>query len=533
MDSINQNYPQSFHSLPRRKVMMTFGGVLIAMFLGSLDQTIVATAMPRIIGDLGGFDRYTWVATVYIIAAAVTMPIVGKLTDMYGRKHFYIAGICIFVVTSLGCGLSNSMNQIILFRGLQGIGAGFMMANAFAVIGDLFPPAERGKYQGIISANFGVSSMIGPVLGGYITDTFSWHWIFFINIPLALLIILLFIRFFPYIKPDNLKHKVDYAGIICMVMTLVPIMIALALGGGTYAWNSPFIIGLFAFAVIMGFIFLKVEKRASEPIIPLQLFRNRIVSINVVAAFFTSFGMFGMITFVPLFFQGVLGLSATASGGYLTPMMMGTVFGSFIAGQVLSRCGGHYRYTGVTGIVLLAIGLGLVTTANGSTASGIVVTFITLFGFGLGITMPTFNIAVQNSVPYSYLGVATSFLAFFRSFGGSVSLAVFGVVLNSRFSRVFLENVSPELQNALSTETVTEMAYNPYALVNTETQSGLQALLAQASDQPAVLWEQLMTAMRMGLENSLTVIFLVSTTAAVLALAAYCFIKEIPLRKTH
>jgi EmrB/QacA subfamily drug resistance transporter len=335
--------PVGLRSLPRKKVMVTFAGVMLAMFLSSLDQTVVGTAMPRIISDLGGFSRYTWVTSVYIITSAVTIPITGKLTDMYGRKFFYIGGLVVFVLSSFLCGLSQTMTQIIIFRGVQGIGAGVMMANAFTVIGDIFPPAERGKYQGFMSGVFGLSSIIGPTLGGYLTDSLSWHWVFFVNIPLGILIIILFIIFFPNFRPDSLKHKIDYPGLSLLILTVVPAMLALSWGGVEYPWSSVQIVGMFIFSAVMLALFIFVESRSQEPIIPLSLFKNRVVAISELVIFFTAFGMFGGIIFVPLFFQGVLGATATTSGSFLTPMMLGNVAGSFISGQLLSRAGGHYK----------------------------------------------------------------------------------------------------------------------------------------------------------------------------------------------
>ena len=236
---LNAAKDSSLGSLPKKQLIITLIGVMLAMFIGALDQTIVGTAMPRIVSDLGGFSEYTWITTVYIITSAIALPITGKLTDMFGRKYFYIAGLIIFSVTSVLCGLSNSMTALIIWRGIQGIGGGMMMANSFTVIGDLFPPAERGKFMGYMSATFATSSIIGPVLGGFITDAISWHWVFFVNIPIGILIILLFALYFPDIKPDTSKHRIDYAGVTTLILTVVPIMLALSWGGAQYPWDSP------------------------------------------------------------------------------------------------------------------------------------------------------------------------------------------------------------------------------------------------------------------------------------------------------
>jgi len=389
--------PIGLHSLPKRQVYITLAGVMLAAFLGSLDQTIVGTAMPRIVSDLGGFTHYTWVTIAYMIASTIAVPITGKLTDMYGRKSLYIIGLCIFIAGSILSGLSQTMAQIIIFRGVQGIGGGIMIANAFTVIGDLFPPSERGKYQGFITGVFGLSSIIGPTLGGFLTDTLSWHWVFYINIPLGILIIILFIIFFPNIKPDISNSKIDYFGIVTLILTVVPAMLALSWGGIDYPWISVTIISMFIFSIIMGITFIIIERRSVNPIIPLSIFRNRIVAVSELVIFITAIGMFGTIIFVPLFFQGVLALSATASGSFLTPMLLGMVVGSISSGQVLSRTGGHYRIQGAIGIAIMLTGMILLSMMNIKTSYGSAILNMVITGFGLGITMPLYNIAVQNT----------------------------------------------------------------------------------------------------------------------------------------
>ena len=474
----NQTSTLGMRSLSRRLVVTTFAGVILAMFLSSLDQTIVGTAMPKIIAELGGFAHYTWVTTSYLITSTVAVPIIGKLTDIYGRKWFYISGIAVFLVGSLLSGLSQTMLQLILFRGFQGFGAGIMMANAFTVIADLFPPAERGKYQGFTTGVFGLSSIIGPTLGGFITDKFSWHWVFFINIPLAVLIIILFIIFFPHFKPDQLKHRVDWAGVTTLILTVVPTMLALSWGGTEYPWASFQIIGIFVFAIIMLFAFLAIERRSPEPIIPMELFSNRIVSVSLIVTILTGMAMFGGITFIPLFFQGVLGLSATVSGSFLTPMMLGQVSGSLISGQVLSRAGGHYRIQGIIGLAIMAVGLYLLSRMTLDTSYITAVVNIVLLGFGLGITMPLYTIAVQNAVPYRIMGAATSATAFFRFMGASLGLAIFGTVMTNSFANRFLTQLPDSVKSVIPSSTITSMAHNPQALVNPDAQNQLKSLLA-------------------------------------------------------
>jgi EmrB/QacA subfamily drug resistance transporter len=529
----NQALPLGLSSLPRKQIIITFAGVMLAMFLGALDQTVVGTAMPRIISELGGFSQYTWITTAYIITSAVAVPITGKLTDIYGRKYFYIGGIGLFILASIMCGLSNTMNLIIIFRGVQGIGAGIMMANAFTVIGDLFPPAVRGKYQGFMSAVFGISSIVGPTLGGYITDQLSWHWVFFINVPLGVIILVLFIFFFPNFRPDNLKHSIDYAGVVLLILGVVPLLLALSWGGVEYAWGSMEIIGMFVFAVVAVAIFLWVESRVKEPIMPLVIFKNRIVAISSLMIFLTGAGMFGSITFIPLFFQGVLGATATSSGNFVTPMMLGNVFGSFISGQLLSRAGGHYRWQGAFGLATMAIGLWLLSQMNIDTTNATAIRNMVITGFGLGVTMPLYLLAVQNAVPYKILGTATSSTAFFRSIGGSVGLAIFGSILNNSFTSELATRLPPEFLNAVPKQQFDALVSNPQALVSTDAQTQLQGIIGNMGDQSGTLLDRVIHGLRESLSFSISHVFFYAFIAIVVAFIVNLFIKEIPLRQHY
>jgi EmrB/QacA subfamily drug resistance transporter len=519
-------------TLPRKQVVITLVGVMLAMFLGSLDQTVVGTAMPRIISDLGGFGQYTWVTTAYMITSAVVVPITGKLTDIYGRRIFYICGVAIFTLGSVLCGFSHNITQIILFRGFQGIGAGVMMANAFTTIGDLFPPAVRGKYQGLTSSVFGVSSIVGPTLGGFITDYLSWHWIFFVNIPLGLAVIFLFIFFFPNIRRDNLRHSIDYTGVALLILAVVPLLVALSWGDVEYAWSSPQIIGMFAFAAVAFFFFFLGEMRSPEPIVPLSLFKNRIVAISQIMNFLTGFGMFGSTIFVPLFFQGVLGDKATASGSFLTPMMLGNVFGAFISGQLLSRAGGHYRIQGAVGMAILSFGFFLLSRMNIATTHIAAVRNIIITGFGMGITMPLYIIAVQNAVSYSLLGAATSVTAFTRSIGGTVGLSIFGSMMSNRFATELAVRLPPEIKTIVPAQQLNSMIKNPQALFSPEAQNQLQGLFSQAGQQGTTLFQNMLTALRQSLDTALGHVFLFAFGALLCGFIVNFFIKEIPLR-TH
>lgn len=520
-------------SLPKRQLVITMAGIMLSLFLSSLDQTVVATAMPRIIADLGGFAHYTWVTTAYFISLTVAAPITGKLTDLYGRKVFYITGLLFFIVASLFCGLSNSMTALIIWRGMQGIGAGIMMATTVTVVGDIFPPAERGKYQGLLSGMIGLSSIIGPTFGGFITDTLSWHWIFFFNIPLGVIAIILFALFFPDKVPDKVKHHIDFHGAIVFIFAVIPAMLALTWGGTEYPWFSIQITGMFAFSAVMIFLFLRIEKRCEEPIIPLSLFNSKIVAISEILIFFTGFTNFSMIIFIPLFFQGVMGLTATASGSFLTPMLLGSVAGSFTSGQLLSRAGGHYRLQGVGGLSIAALAALLLSRMTGETSYASALFSIILMGFGFGILVPIYTIAIQNAVPYKILGAATSSALFFRSIGGSIGLAVFGSVLNNRFAVEFMKSLPAKIKETVPPERLAALAHNPQELVNVQAQAHLKSELGVYGQQGAAFFEQILYSLRHALGSALSHVFLIALLVIVIAFIINLFVKEIPLRKSH
>jgi len=519
-----------FRTLPRRQVVLTMAAVMLAMFLSSMDQTIVGTAMPRIIADLGGFAHYTWVTTAYLVTSTAALPIVGKLTDMYGRRRIYIGGIVIFLLGSALSGLSQNMTQLIFFRAFQGIGAGVMMASAFIVVGDLFPPAERGKYMGFIMSVFGLAAVIGPMLGGFITDHLSWHWVFYVNIPIGIPAIAFFVLFFPKIRPAAVKQQLDYLGVATLVLAVVPLLLALSWGGSEYPWGSAQVIGTLVFATVMAVLFIRRELRAAEPFIPLELFRNPIVSISIVALFFTGFAMFAGTIFIPLFFQGVLGSSATNSGAFLTPMMLGLVAGSILSGQALSRMGGHYRIQGLLGLAIMALGAALLSRMTVNTSYGQAVFNIVLMGFGLGVTMPLFTIAVQNAVPYRIMGVATSSVQFFRAIGATLGLAILGSVMTNRFASELTSAVSSDVKQALAPGQLSALAHNPQALVSPEAQEQLQAQFSQTGSQGSGLFEQLLDALRHALSSALSEVFLITLAVIVVAWLTVIFLKEIPLR---
>jgi len=525
--------PTGLRSLPRRQIIISFIGILVAIFLSSLDQTVVGTAMPRIIADLGGFSHYTWVATTYIIASAVAIPMTGRLTDIFGRKIFFLVGLSIFLFFSIACGLSRTMAQLIISRGLQGIGGGILMANAFTAIGDLFPPGERGKYIGFVSAMFGISSIVGPILGGFVTDVLSWHWVFFLNLPLGIVALILFIKFFPNLRPDDRKHTIDYAGIAALIFAIVPAMLALSWGGVQFPWQSIQILGLFGIAVVSAAAFILIERRCPEPIIPLTLFNNQIVTISWIVALLIGFGMFGSIIFVPLYFQGVLGMTATASGSFLTPMMLGMVFGSFLSGQLLSRMGGHYKIQGIFGISIMALGLALLMNMSLQTGYAQAVINIVTTGFGLGLTMPLYTISVQNAVPYSLLGVGTSLTTFSRSLGGSIGLAVLGTVMHNRMMSGITDALPASIKEIIPAPQISAMAQNPQMLLDPDRQQHLKALIERLDVHGQGLYQQLLLGMKHTLADALSRVFLVALIVLTAAFVVNLFLKEVPLKRSH
>ena len=517
----DQSVARDFVQLPKRQVILTMVGALMSLFLAALDQTIVSTAMPRIIGDLGGFDRYTWVTTAYLVASTISVPIVGRLSDIYGRKIFFICGIIIFLAGSVLAGTSQTMNQLIAFRAIQGIGGGIIMANTFVSIADLFPPEDRGKFQGFVGVAFGMASVVGPTLGGFITDNISWNWIFFINIPVGVPALILITLLFPKITPEVQSRKLDWLGMATLILAVTPILLALSWGGVQYAWGAPQIIAPLAFGCAMAAAFVFVESRAESPIMPLEIYRNRMVAISLIATFLTGFGMFGAIIFIPLFFQGVLGASATSSGSFLTPMMMGIVFGATLSGQILSRTGGHYRAQAIIGTALMGVGMILVSTLDENASFAQAIAYIVVMGLGLGATFPTFILAVQNTIPFRLMGVATSAIQFYRSIGGMLGLAVLGAAMTNRFETRLADSIPDPLAADLPTGRLDEITDNPQALVDPSAMDRLSAGFSEPG-----MAETLISTLKAALAGAVSDIFTISAAVIALSVVATLFLRR-------
>jgi EmrB/QacA subfamily drug resistance transporter len=396
--------------------------IMLALFLGALDQTIVGPVLPKISTQLNGVDFYTWVVTAYLVTSTAAIPVYGKLSDYFGRKPMLITGIVLFLIGSVLSGLSQTMWQLILFRGVQGLGAGALFPISLAVIGDLFTPAERGKYQGMFGGVFGVAFLIGPFLGGLLTDNISWHWIFFVNIPVGLISLYLIGRLLPMVHPKDVHFTLDIFGVATFIGAVVPVLVALTLAE-TSSWVDPTVLGWFGVGLFFLVVFVIVEWRAKDPMIPLDLFRNRTFTVSVIATFFAVFGFSVLIIFLPLWFQIVQGASTTASGYLLFPFLFGLIFSSILAGQIVSRTG-RYKTLLAVAIALMAVGLGLFVNLRADTPNPALWFWMLLAGLGVGPTMAIFTLIVQNDVPFERLGTATSDLTLFRQIGTSVGLTV-------------------------------------------------------------------------------------------------------------
>ncbi|QLQ38972.1 MDR family MFS transporter [Micromonospora robiginosa] len=426
-------------ALPARQIRLLMFGLMTGMLLAALDQTIVGTALPTIVGELGGIDHYSWVVTAYLLASTASTPLYGKMADLYGRRPVFLFSIGAFLLGSLLAGLSQDMTQLIITRGVQGLGAGGLMTLAFTIISDVVPPRERGRYQGLFGAVFGLSSVAGPLVGGYFAET-NWRWIFYINVPLAILAIVVCWHVMRLVPFQRREHTVDWIGAALLVAGVSCLLLALSWGGTSYAWGSAVIVGLFVAGAVLGVAFLLQEARTREPILPLRLFRSRTFALANSAGFVLGLVMFGSIIFIPLYLQIVKGASPTRSGLLMLPMMAGIIVTSILTGRAMSRIG-RYKWFPVAGSAVLVAGMLLFRQLQVATSLWIAFGYMVVIGVGLGLCMQSLILAVQNAVDVRDLGAGTSSATFFRSLGGSFGVAILGAVLSTRLSSALADRL--------------------------------------------------------------------------------------------
>ncbi|CAH8771388.1 MDR family MFS transporter [Paenibacillus dendritiformis] len=521
------------HLSEKRKLTIMIA-IMAAMFFSAINQTIIGVAMPRIIAKLGGMDYYTWAITIYLLTSTVATVLVGKLSDIYGRKPFILAGIALFMLGAFLSGFSADIFQLIAFRGIQGMGAGIIMSTAFTAVGDLYAPRERAKWMGVMSGVFGLSSVLGPPLGGYLVDHLDWRWVFWMFLPLGIVAFFMIISLFPKVE-RKVGESIDYWGSIFLTTTIVPLLLAFSWAGdgaGKYAWGSWQIIGLFSATVVSLIIFILVEMKVKSPVLPLSLFRNGIVTVSNLAGFVLNAGMMGAIIYVPFFVQGVKGISPTYSGYVTMPMSVVMILCTAFIGQFISKTG-KYKKMAIGGLLIMTFGMVLLHFMTPDTAIYITVIYMCIVGLGLGISMPVFSLTIQNAVEPQQLGVATASSQLFRSLGGTIGIAVMGTVMNSHMTSKMTElgaasgaaggqmQIDPKYAESIKD------VMNPQTLLD---QPKLESIMSQLPPELQTMVDNLVHMVREALSYGVTSTFLTGAIVTAVAVVLTFFLKEIPLR---
>lgn len=518
-DAATNRRRDDFTDLPRVQFVLAMACVTLAMFLGALGQTIVAAALPRIVSDVGGLDRYVWVVTAYMVAATAVAPIAGGLGDRFGRKPLFIVGLIVFIAGSAFLGMSGSMNEITAFRAVQGIGGGIIMTSSLVAVADLSPPKQRGKYQGLLAGVYGIASITGPVAGGIITDHHSWNGIFLINVPIAFVILLLIVWVFPRADAESDDLKLDCPGMVILVLALVSLLLSLSVGGTQYDWDSPEFLSLLLFGLAMAAVFVFVELRTEQPIMPLTLYADPKVAHAMVIVLLAGFALYGCLLFLPLFFQGVLGVSAAASGNLLLPMLLSIVSGAILSGALLSKAGPHYRLHLICGTGMATAGLFLVLTMSKSTDVILMEAYLVLTGLGQGATLATITVAIQNSVPRTQVGSATAANQFWRSVGGMMGLAGAGAVMTSSFSSK-LEAIVAGASASVPQGWLESVKENPQALLDPAATDDLRSGLAKSGAAETRMADGILDSLQTALAGALSDVFMVLVVVSGLSCAA-------------
>jgi len=512
--------------LSRNQKILATAGVAMSLLLASLDQTIVGNSMPRIVAELQGLNYYAWVTTAYLLTSTIIVPIAGKLGDMFGRKPFMLAGMVGFVSASALCGLSQNMAELVIFRGVQGLFGGMLFASVFAVLADIFPPDQRARMQGVFGGVFGLSAVIGPTIGGWLTDGPGWRWVFYVNVPVGVAAVLLVSVALPYVRSRAQLRDIDWVGCITLAAGLVPLLLAFSLTSD-HKWTDPLVIGLLAVAAVVLIGFFLWERRASEPVIPFSLFRNNVFGVSVVIAFFSALGMFGTILFVPLLYQGVLGVTASNSGELLTPMFIGLIGFSTLAGQLMTRVK-RYRFIGTAGVATMIAGMLLLSRVGVDAHAWQVAVDIVIIGAGLGLTFPLTLVAVQSALPREYLGVASSQIQFWRNLGGTIGSAVLGSILANRLPSAIASQVAAlHLPPQFRLPAAASSTSSPQALFDPANLAHARAALPP---QAVGLFDQVIHAIRVALASTMQELFLIAAAILVVSLVATFFLREVPIR---